>query len=258
MGPGLSLRPGRRGGGSEKQGTGVPHFPRKQPKISGLATPPGLVAGSKCGGIGAQLLAFNIESQPQSGARQRTYPARTEPKCVQQSNGGNGRSELDTGEYYGFGAGAFSSDAEPTEGETPCASEELEPAAGGRVAEVAAAADHFLEAFDRLDWVEFAACWGPSPTVFFPFPNTPELVLGRPAVTQRFRRFFGEAGATACGAPTLGLQPQGLRVQLLGEAGLVTLEFPGEQQLARRSLLCGRHGDAWLLEHLCASNISRQ
>jgi hypothetical protein len=40
------------------------------------------------------------------------------------------------------------------------------------------AAAHFLKVFDNLDWEPFAAAWSASPSVFFPFADTPVRVEG--------------------------------------------------------------------------------
>lgn len=125
-----------------------------------------------------------------------------------------------------------------------------------RAAEHAAlvqAAEHFLRVFDNLDWEAFNATWATSPSVFFPFRDTPERVEGQD-VAVRFRRFFDEVKATRPGPPYLRLQPQAFRVEVRGEAGLVTFTLgrpPGD--VGRRTLLFVREAGLWKLAHLHAS-----
>ena len=65
------------------------------------------------------------------------------------------------------------------------------------LAGVRAAAERFLRALDDLDWEPFRTSWASEPTVFFPFGDTPDRVIGRTAVEARWRRFFEEARARA-------------------------------------------------------------
>ena len=128
------------------------------------------------------------------------------------------------------------------------------------LAAVRAAADHFLRVFDNLDWDPFRAAWASEPTVFFPFDDTPELVIGRAAVEARFRRFFDEVRARTDGPPFLHLSPRELRVELHRDAALVTFMLgqplaPGGPavRVSRRTLLFVRENGHWKLGHLHAS-----
>jgi len=116
------------------------------------------------------------------------------------------------------------------------------------------AAAHFLRVFDNMEWEPFRAAWSSAPSVFFPFRDTPERVEG-PAVAIRFRAFFDEVTATREGPPYLRLQPQQLRAEVIGSAGLVTFMFnPSPGTIARRTLLFVREGGQWKLAHMHASN----
>lgn len=115
------------------------------------------------------------------------------------------------------------------------------------------AAEHFLRVFDNLEWDAFDAAWSTSRSVFFPFRDTPERVEGAD-VAVRFRRFFDEVKATRPGPPYLRLQPQALRAEVRGDAGLVTFTLgrrPGN--VGRRSLLFVWESGQWKLAHMHAS-----
>lgn len=122
-------------------------------------------------------------------------------------------------------------------------------------AELLAAAEHFLRVFDNLEFEPFEAAWSSSRSVFFPFRDTPERVEGA-AVGERFRSFFAEVRSTRPGPPYLHLQPRELRVEVVGDAGLVTFMLgraPGD--VSRRTLLFVRERGAWKLRHMHASNM---
>ena len=128
-------------------------------------------------------------------------------------------------------------------------------AAAGNEATLVAAAEHFLRVFDNLEFEPFEAAWSSSRSVFFPFRDTPERVEGA-AVGERFRSFFAEVRTTRPGPPYLHLQPRELRVEVVGDAGLVTFMLgraPGD--VSRRTLLFVRERGAWKLRHMHASNM---
>ncbi len=118
------------------------------------------------------------------------------------------------------------------------------------------AAERFLTVFDNLDWEPFAAAWAASPSVFFPFADTPERVEGA-AVATRFQKFFKEMRATRSGPPYLRLNPQELRAEVMGSTGLVTFMLgrsPGG--VGRRTLVFIRQDGQWKLAHMHASNAA--
>ena len=85
--------------------------------------------------------------------------------------------------------------------------------------------------------------------------DTPERVEGA-AVGERFRSLFAEVRSTRPGPPYLHLQPRELRVEVVGDAGLVTFPLgraPGD--VSRRTLLFVRERGAWKLRHMHASNM---
>ena len=134
----------------------------------------------------------------------------------------------------------------------------------GELAGIQAAAERFLRALDDLDWEAFRVSWASEPTVFFPFADTPDRVIGQVAVETRWRRFFDEARARRAGPPYLHLKPRDLRAERYGDVGLVTfmldgLSAAGGLQLPtqRRTLVFVRQAETWKLAHLHASSAAQ-
>ena len=108
--------------------------------------------------------------------------------------------------------------------------------------EIEAAAEHFIRALDDLEWDQFAACWLPDSTAFFPGEDA--LLTDREAVLARFRRIFDHTDRSM-GPPYLRLRPRNLRVFQCGDAGLVTFTLGATPDtVALRSLLFVRDGEA--------------
>ena len=118
------------------------------------------------------------------------------------------------------------------------------------LAGVRSAAERFLRALDDLDWEPFRTGWASEPTVFFPFGDTPDRVIGRTAVETRWRRFFEEMRARRPGPANQDLKPGVLRVVRLGAVGR---QLP----LQRRTLLFIWERETWKLAHLHASAASQ-
>ena len=128
------------------------------------------------------------------------------------------------------------------------------PAADSAAAHGAAVA--FLAAFDSLHWEPFRAYLADDVTMFFPFPDTPSRADGRAAVEARFKPFFeqGSAALARTGRTRQGLAPRDLRVQMAGDAAIVSFHL-GTETPSRRSLVFGRNAaGAWKLVHWHASS----
>lgn len=131
------------------------------------------------------------------------------------------------------------------------------PVSAQAASEVRVAADKFLVAFDNLEWEPFKAAWAASPSVFFPFPDTPRRIDGKAEVERVFAAFFKDVRATTPGPPYLHLDPQELQVQVFGDSALVTFMLIREHRISRRSLLFARESGEWKLVHLHASNVDQ-
>jgi ketosteroid isomerase-like protein len=141
----------------------------------------------------------------------------------------------------------------------PAAATDGPSAAAARdTAEVLAAAERFLTAFDRLEWEPFHDAFSPSATAFLPF-GAPARRNGREEVAAFFRTFFDRVRAAGEGPRYLELEPGDLRVDALGEGAVVTFHLPGEREVGRRTLVFDRDGPEgpWRIAHLHASSLER-
>jgi len=116
----------------------------------------------------------------------------------------------------------------------------------------------FLAAFDSLQWEPFRAYLADDVTMFFPFADTPRRADGRDSVEARFRRFF-DAGLAAwsrsgrTGSPRMGITPRDLRVQVIGDAAVVSFHL-GTTTPSRRSIVFARRAPGeWKVVHWHAS-----
>ena len=123
------------------------------------------------------------------------------------------------------------------------------------------AATQFLDALDNLDWETFEASWAADPSVFFPFNDTPERVDGKTAVDERFEVFFSQVKQKIPGPPYLKLEPQNLKIERYGDAGLVSFTLGGlssvgglSGSIGRRTILFVLQDGKWKVAHLHASS----
>lgn len=125
-------------------------------------------------------------------------------------------------------------------------------------AEVLAAAESFLTAFNNLEWDAFHASFAPSATVFQPFGD-PFRNEDREEVAAFFGSFFEQIRSSSEGPPYLRITPRDLRIEMLDDAGIVTFHLPGRESVGRRTLVFGRKQstDPWRLFHLHASSLER-
>lgn len=119
------------------------------------------------------------------------------------------------------------------------------------------AAIRFLAAFDSLQWEPFMSYVADDVTMFFPFVDSPSRADGRAAFAARFRPFFddGRAARVRAGSPNppfLHLDPRDLKVQMAGDAAVVTFHLRA-QSPSRRSLIFRHMGGDWKLIHWHAS-----
>ncbi|HUE77154.1 MAG TPA: nuclear transport factor 2 family protein, partial [Longimicrobiales bacterium] len=125
-------------------------------------------------------------------------------------------------------------------------------------AEVMAAAESFLAAFNNLEWDAFHASFAPSATVFQPF-REPWRNDDREEVAAFFGSLFEEIRSSSEGPPYMRITPRDLRIEMLDAAGIVTFHLPGRETVGRRTLVFGRKQsiDPWRLFHLHASSLER-
>ena len=133
-------------------------------------------------------------------------------------------------------------------------------APAGATAEVRAAIDGFVHAFEALDWPAFRACFAEGATVFHPAPphvlrtDSPEsFERAWAAVFERIRR---NSGRTA--PPYFTLAPRDVKIQLLAEkVALVTFHLPDGETVGRRTVVLQKLEAGWKVVHIHASNLSK-
>jgi ketosteroid isomerase-like protein len=126
----------------------------------------------------------------------------------------------------------------------------------GTEAAVRLAAARFVEAFNNLDWTEFAASFDPEATIFHPSAALKRRIEGRDALVASFQGIFADVPNQQPGPPYLSISPRDLRVQMLGDAAVVTFHLGSEPTLNRRTLVYVRRGDRWLIAHIHASALT--
>lgn len=120
-------------------------------------------------------------------------------------------------------------------------------------AQVARAAEAFVDAFNDLDWDRFEQAWAEDATAFMPMPDVPARLSGRDTIVATFKAIFGDFPDRFDGPPYLSIDPVDLRVDILGAAAVVTFHLGDEAPRSRRTLIFVRQGDEWRIAHLHAS-----
>jgi len=115
----------------------------------------------------------------------------------------------------------------------------------------------FLRAFEDLDLPRFIDCFADDATAFYPVPEPPARVDGKPAIRARFESVFAAIRRGAPGGPPYHrLVAEDLAVQMAGrDSAVVTFHLRNAQRIARRTLVVRRDGERWLIVHLHASNV---
>jgi ketosteroid isomerase-like protein len=120
-------------------------------------------------------------------------------------------------------------------------------------AQVAQAAEAFVDAFNDLDWERFEEAWAENATAFMPMPDFPTRMDGRQTIVSTFQSVFADFPDRFEGPPYLTIDPVDLRIDVLGTAAIVTFHLGDEAPRSRRTLIFVRRGRAWRIAHLHAS-----
>lgn len=120
-------------------------------------------------------------------------------------------------------------------------------------AAVRAAMTRLMDALNALDLPTLEATFADDVTAFVPLAQ-PDLVRGKPALTQIFRAFIDRTRPTT---PRLHLVPEDLQTAVSGDLGVVTFQIreTAPPVTRRRTFVFRRAGDTWLLVHMHASDF---
>lgn len=125
-------------------------------------------------------------------------------------------------------------------------------------AEVHAAAQGFLAAFDSLQFDRFRSYFADDMTMFFPFPQLPARVTGKQAVEDVFGQFMAaqREGRAKAGRPMVqGITARDLLVQMAShDVAVVSFHLGAEETPARRSLVFRNSPTGWKVVHWHASS----
>lgn len=114
----------------------------------------------------------------------------------------------------------------------------------------------FLEAFRNLEFEKFRNYFAEDVTVFFPpSAKVAARVEGKANVESVFKTFFDKVRTQKSTPPYLDINPQEMKVKLIGNIAIVTFQLNEENLLDRRTILFEKQNDKWLIVHLHASNI---
>ena len=127
--------------------------------------------------------------------------------------------------------------------------------------DVERAFNHFIAAFNNLDWDAFRSALADDVTVFNPdIPEVPNLdrLDGRHQVAEDFKAVFAALRKQSNGPPYLHIVPKNVRIQMLGESAIVTFQIDREgNSFSRRTLVFHRDSRDWKIVHIHASNVTR-
>jgi ketosteroid isomerase-like protein len=111
----------------------------------------------------------------------------------------------------------------------------------------------FLDAFNRLEWDRFRACFADDATLF---PVDAARRASGDAFDGVWRGTFkairSRSGRST--PPYQNLQPLDLAVQMAGDVAVVTFHLQVAGQLGRRTLVLRRDADGWRIIHIHASS----
>src|SRR5437016_1357310 len=123
-------------------------------------------------------------------------------------------------------------------------------------AEVQAALNIFVQAFDNLDWEKFRACFADNATVFHPRQFS-RRVEGT-GVDDTFKQVFVRIKGDKSSPPYMDLQPKDLRIQFAGnDVAIATFHLDDRPGLInRRTVVLQKIKGNWKIIHIHASEVA--
>jgi ketosteroid isomerase-like protein len=113
----------------------------------------------------------------------------------------------------------------------------------------------FISAFDNLEWDKFRNSFTDDATVFYP-RGAANRADGHAQYEAHFRLVFEQIRAGRTSGPYMDLQPRDLRVEIIGNAAIVTFQLDDRPGFVnRRTLVLKKAEGVWKIAHLHASEV---
>jgi hypothetical protein len=114
-----------------------------------------------------------------------------------------------------------------------------------------------LYAIAIADLAALEPMWCQDATMHFQFGQPPGLIVGRPAVLERFQRMFAELVARVPGPPYVRFKIEEFASLVLdARHAAVYATVTVDNRIGRRTLICRREPQAYRILHLHASNLA--
>jgi hypothetical protein len=106
------------------------------------------------------------------------------------------------------------------------------------------------------DLAALEALWCAEATMHFQFGQPPGLIVGRPAVVERFQRMFQQLAARMPGPPYVRFKTEEFAWQVLdARHAAIYAMLTVDGRIGRRTLIYRREPQGWRILHLHASNL---
>ena len=123
-------------------------------------------------------------------------------------------------------------------------------------AEVRRTLHDFLTAFENLDMDRFMTFFANNASVYL--RGSAQRVYGREAIQRHFAGIFEEIRGQQTHPPYLHMDPQELKIQVMGDTAVITFHIEDQPgTLNRRTIVMHRTRGAWKIVHMHASDVKR-
>jgi len=118
--------------------------------------------------------------------------------------------------------------------------------------------DAMLTALNRADIDAFEQLFTTDATAFLPIGQVAGELVGRKAIRDVLEPFLDDVRARGNGPEYMHLTAGRIRVQIIGEAAVVTFDAGSGPVTSRRTLVTEKVGREWKIKHFHGSNIRRE
>ena len=114
----------------------------------------------------------------------------------------------------------------------------------------------FVDAFSILNWQKFTEFFSDDATAFFPpSAKSPFRANNKVEIENIFKRVFENARKQKSAPPYIDIQPNDLKIQIVGEVAIVTFVLNDPDLFGRRTIILRKINDKWFIIHLHASGV---